>query len=644
LPSATTPKPLPSGQSSLIRQPATYGALPGTTAAPPTTFPARQAGPGELSGQLGGQKRADLPRIDASAGANSAPSAAAGAAAATSQPMAAPAHQRPGVLFVQRSPSISIETLGPRQIMIGKESAFEVTIRNAGDVAAEEVVVSVDIPSWAEVQGAEASTGATRSQSPAESDGQFRWQLGRLEAKSDQKLILRIVPRESRPFDLGVRWTHRPAASQTVIEVQEPKLAIKLDGPREVLFGKTQIFKLEVSNPGTGAAENVRLVLYPLGQGSAPANHTMGVLAAGATEVIEVELTARQTGNLTIKVEANADGDLHTGLTEAILVRRANLQVHSEGPAVQYVGTTAIYRIRVSNPGNAPAETVAVTARVPSGAKFLSGSHEAKPDAKGEKVSWTLANLAPGAEQVLQLQCQLVSAGASRLEVVATGDDLTASHATATRVEAIADLVLDVSDPAGPMPVGADIIYEIRVANRGSKTAENVEILAFFSQGVEPVNVQGGEHQLTPGQVQFNPIHSLGAGKEIVLKITSRAQTPGNHVFRAELRCPSLGTKLAGEETTLFYDSGQTEAAASTVVQSRTLDSAVLRTADRRQPPAIPPTVLPESSILPPIPVDPNAVVPPTVKPPATTRSVLQQADPNAAAQPGQPTAAPPKP
>ena len=39
----------------------------------------------------------------------------------------------------------------------------------------------------------------------------------------------------------------------------------------------------------------------------------------------------------------------------------------------------------------------------------------------------------------------------------------------------------------------------------------------------------------------------------MVLKVTARADQPGNHVFRAEVLCRSIGTKLAAEETTHFY-------------------------------------------------------------------------------------------
>jgi hypothetical protein len=46
------------------------------------------------------------------------------------------------------------------------------------------------------------------------------------------------------------------------------------------------------------------------------------------------------------------------------------------------------------------------------------------------------------------------------------------------------------------------------------------------------------------------------AGGEVIYTITARAETAGNHVFRAEVHCKSLGTSLASEETTKFYAEG----------------------------------------------------------------------------------------
>jgi hypothetical protein len=140
------------------------------------------------------------------------------------------------------------------------------------------------------------------------------------------------------------------------------------------------------------------------------------------------------------------------------------------------------------------------------------------------------------------------------VEVAASAeDDLTASAVAVTQVESVANLALEVKDPGAPVPVGEETVYEIRVRNRGTKDAEGVEVIGYFSRGIEPTGAEGGANHIAPGQVVFVPIPTITPGAEIVLKIRARAEAPGNHVFRAEMYCKALGSRLVSEEVTLYY-------------------------------------------------------------------------------------------
>ena len=75
----------------------------------------------------------------------------------------------------------------------------------------------------------------------------------------------------------------------------------------------------------------------------------------------------------------------------------------------------------------------------------------------------------------------------------------------------IADLALEVTDPAGPVAVGKEAAYQLKVENRGSKAADDVEIVAYFSHGIEPLGAEGGNYQVGPGQVVFDAISSIAA-------------------------------------------------------------------------------------------------------------------------------------
>ena len=460
-----------------------------------------------------------------------------------------------GLLFARRSPLLDVETVGPRQISVGKESVYEVTMRNRGEVEAEEVVVYVGLPAWAHVVGAQVSSGATHATPPDQTAEPFQWRIGNLPARGRERLLLKIVPRESRPFDLAVRWDYRQVASQALIEVQEAKLEIELAGPREVHYGEKQIYTLKLSNTGNGDAENVLIKLIPIGSsGNQPVAHNVGTIQAGQRKTVEVELTARQVGNLTIKVEVRADGGLYAELAESVLVRRAALQVDIEGPRLQYVGAVAKYLIFVRNPGTAAAKNVGFSVVIPPGAKYVSGIQGGRLEANGTKLGWDLQTLEPAEERTFVLNCRLDLPGSTQIDVVSAADgDLTASAGMTTQVEAMADLVMVVEDPAGPIPVGEEAAYVVRIRNRGTKNALNVEVLTYFSRGIEPTTAEGAQHKVAPGQVIFSPIPSLAPGEDIVLKVYARAETAGNHIFRAEVHCRPLGTRLVSEDSTHFY-------------------------------------------------------------------------------------------
>jgi uncharacterized repeat protein (TIGR01451 family) len=352
-----------------------------------------------------------------------------------------------------------------------------------------------------------------------------------------------------------VHWTFTPESSQTLVEVQEPKLTMAISGPEEVLYGQSKIYKLTVANPGNGDTENVTVGLLPIGRAAeSAANHRLGTLKAGESKTIDIELTARQAGAVSIKAQAFADGGLRAEAAEQVLVRRANLRVEVAAPKVKYAGTVGTYRVKVINAGNATGENVNVAAMLPPDAKYVSSNGGGRMDSQLGKVNWTIGTLQPGAERVFEMQCSLTAPGENRTQFVAMADgDLSTAATSTTHVEALADLKLELRDPQGPIAVGEDTIYEVHVKNRGTKPAEDIELAVFFSEGLEATTVEGGSHDIAPGQVVFKPLGMLAAGDSAVFRIHARAERAGNLVFRAEMVCQSPQMKLAAEEATHFY-------------------------------------------------------------------------------------------
>ena len=219
------------------------------------------------------------------------------------EPTSRSAHKTPApvaphgkdVLLTGQTPSLAIEATGPRKVMIGREAIFKVTLQNVGEVPANNVKVSLDIPPGAEIVDVQTTAGTNQPISTSDGATPLEWEISRLAGHGHETLTLKLIPRQNAPIDLAVRWACTPESSQMSVEVQEPKLAMSLSGPTEVLYGQSRSYKLIISNPGNGDAENVVVSLMPIGRAAeAAASHRLGTLPAGGSKSIEVELTARR--------------------------------------------------------------------------------------------------------------------------------------------------------------------------------------------------------------------------------------------------------------------------------------------------------------------------------------------------------------
>jgi len=228
------------------------------------------------------------------------------------------------------------------------------------------------------------------------------------------------------------------------------------------------------------------------------------------------------------------------------------------GPGEKFSGTTGEYEVKVANTGSAPAKNVTASVRIPRGVKYVSGVENAESSV--DVVTWPVGDVAPGSDRTYRLVCQLTTDGEAQFQFSVRGDGgLEASGEVLTKVEALADLKLVVNDPVGPVPVGESVKYEVRITNRGTKAAEQVRVVAQFSEGIEPVGAEGSKADIVSGQVVFQPIARIGAAETVVLTVKAKAEAGGSHVFRAEVTCgPDI--RLVSEETTKFFGAGSASA------------------------------------------------------------------------------------
>ena len=450
------------------------------------------------------------------------------------------------------APGIEVQTFGPQSIGINKQASFRVEVTNNSKTVAEGVLVGINVPEWVDVENTSLTTGK-KEVTDGQNQARILWTIDRIPVGQKQTATILAIPRKSQGFELVVEWTLVPRAGEVKIEVTEPRLEMAMSGPSEVMFGEQAVYTVKIRNPGTGVAENV-IVKLPeeFGGDSSP----LDPIGPGQESTFDIELEARTAGPLTLVTSATGDGNLSTSASQNVVVRRAVLDIAIEGPALKYSGTMARYKVTVTNNGDAVGDQLETAIALPQGAKYLGGIDGAKKSDGG--ILWQIGSLDLNESKTFNIDCELVGSGELQFETgVRQIGGLTnvarASAACVTNVETIADLVLSVQDPKGPLPTGEETKYQITVQNRGSRSAQSVELLMQFSEGIEPSKANGLQNRIVPGQVIFAPISQIDPGQTMTFDVTAIANKRGTHVFRAFLSCEESDSREVAEGTTKFF-------------------------------------------------------------------------------------------
>lgn len=510
---------------------------------------ATPSGPSPASERaLRGQLFADAELTAENGEADGKAASGVSATAANRQQVAARSQPLSSQLAASELPGVRVVTEGPSEIMIHELTQYEVRVENRGSTDATGIAIRSSLPVWAQVQGHNASIGSIKTINQG-GQPQLVWTIDKMPAGVVERLFIRVKAVKSGTFDAATDWTMMPQKHVAKITVREPKLAIVIDGPDEIVYGRSEKYRVRVTNPGDGDASNVVFTLSP--DSKTPQSQNIGSIPAGKEAEFEVELTARERGELKIGGTAVADRDVKGTANKSIRIAAADVEAELTGPPLKYQNTEAKYHLHVTNTGKANCESIAAELRLPAGVKYVSGIQQAL--VQGDRVTWNIDALQPGAVREYDIVCKLERTGEMLLTFNCSGSAAgRANVSIETQVEAIADLVLSISDPVAPAPVDTEVSYEMTILNRGSKAAEDVRVVAQFSNGIEPIRIEGHTGEVVTGQVLFNPIARIEPGSSIRLKVTAKADRAGDHRFRTEVR--EGETSLVAEEATMFMN------------------------------------------------------------------------------------------
>ena len=120
-------------------------------------------------------------------------------------------------------------------------------------------------------------------------------------------------------------------------------------------------------------------------------------------------------------------------------------------------------------------------------------------------------------------------------------------------VEGFAELSFAISNPGGPIELGAESTYEIRVTNSGSKPDNNVRVQLQLPPGLELVNSDSQYNTDNRGLLEFATRPQLMPGAEVTHRIRVRGTAPGTHIARAVVVSDLSSVPVTKEESTLVY-------------------------------------------------------------------------------------------
>jgi uncharacterized repeat protein (TIGR01451 family) len=450
----------------------------------------------------------------------------------------------------RQEPAVAIEWIGPVTAKVGVAQDYSVAVRNACNIAVQQVMVRVRIPNGM-------SASATEPKAVSEANV-LMWELGTLQPQQEKILQIKLTA-EGRGDMAPQAWVTFTGSSVMRVSVREPKLTVKATAPEKVLVGDAATFMLTVSNPGDGMAEQVKVhAVLSEGLEHARGNKVdfeVGNLNPGETRSVQLICATKTGGEQKCDATAEAEGGLKgqdLAMTNVIMPK---LDIAIAGPGLRYLDRKATYTFKVTNPGDAPATNVSVNEIVPAGFKFLNATDGGRHDFSTRTVSWFVGEIGPGQTKEVKMEVQAVNPGEFHHKASAqAARGLKSDADLLSRVEGLSAILLEVVDTEDPIEVGGDTAYEIRITNTGSKTETDIKLVCTIPEKMEFKNSQGPCKCHEEGRVLvFDPLPKLAPRADAIFRVNVKALQPGDVRFKTSITSTNLVEPVIEMEATRIY-------------------------------------------------------------------------------------------
>ncbi|MCS5629545.1 MAG: DUF11 domain-containing protein [Pirellulaceae bacterium] len=499
--------------------------------------------PAAIDSQL--QPLTTLPALD--------PTGDFGSADLSTNAMAAAIENRPGTIEMEgeQLPSLSIRKIAPAEVQVNHAAVFTTRIKNVGKITAYGVKITDYVPRGTRLESAHPEFIRTPT-------GAIQWELIALEPGEEASVSMKVTPLTEGEIGSVATVSFATRASVRTVSTK-PQLTIQQTFNKTALIGETVLVNIVVSNPGSGDATGIVVEAdIPTELSHVAGNeleYQIGTLRPGQSKQLQLRLLAKTAGIIQNILTVRGKGQIENRSIEPMRIVAPALQVSLRGPAIRYLDRQTTYSVEVLNPGTASARNVELVAYLPKGLKFVSTDHHGEYDNSEHAVYWKLEELPPQIGDSVKLMAIAIEPGEQKVRLEGTADlGVRARFEHVVRVESVPELEFSVKDTADPIELGSDTMYEIKVVNRGTRTATGVQIAASFPQALKPIQGGGPSDVRIEGQiVLFSPLQRLAPGAEAVFRVKAKAIAQGDNVIRVQISSDDKTTPVTKEESTRVY-------------------------------------------------------------------------------------------
>lgn len=331
--------------------------------------------------------------------------------------------------FSVQEPMIGVVVSGPTEIEVGQQVGYVVRVSNTGTGLADNVIIQAAIPEGLEHRKGSLLTIEIGTLNPGESR-QARLSLTAVEG-GDQQLAVRVLA------DGGL-------SDQTTaaISVAESQLAVVLAGPETPTAGRSEDYKLSVSNSGSVQSTNVRAkYMIPDGCTFVSADRGgkfvevdnavewfVGILQPNDSSDFVVTLKANDTGEVVHKAGVMSErGQVTTCILNSDVIGTAvlNMKIAVDHRELR-VGQEIRWEATVRNSGTREATNVGVSCELPTGFEFIDAEGPTKYIAEnGVLIFRSIPSIDAETDVKIVIHGRCTREGSQRLRLRVASESLT---------------------------------------------------------------------------------------------------------------------------------------------------------------------------------------------------------------------------